>query len=274
MIRSIDWVGGRHRPASHPPRHRWTAHALFTLAAALLVGAGLSVPATAPSPTELTQSEGQPSQASQASAEVRQQARKRAVPPPPAALPALPAQPPKKGARAVRPTPDPTSVRIPALGIHRDLVELGVIGTDLQVPDDYSDIGWWRDGPSPGENGAAVLVGHVDSPTGPAVFYQLSGMRPGHRIVVERENGSRMVFAVRDVKAFARNRFPSRHVYRTHGAPVLRLVTCGGTFDADSGHYTSNVVVFAHLVKRMPATQHPPRRHKEARKLPTGGDRR
>lgn len=152
---------------------------------------------------------------------------------------------------------DPVSIRIPVLGVNQRLVQLGVVGDSLQVPDRYSDVGWWSGGPAPGEKGAAVMVGHVDSLTGPAVFYQLSGLRPGDQIIVGRGNGSRLVFGVRQVTEFAKSHFPSARIYRTDGPPALHLLTCGGSFDRQSGHYTGNVVVFAPLLRRLPApTQH------------------
>jgi len=146
--------------------------------------------------------------------------------------------------------PDPERVSIPALGVRRDLIELAVVGTSLQVPQDYSDVGWWSGGPSPGEQGAAVMVGHVDSLTGPAVFYGLSSLERGDRIEVRREDGSRRVFAVRTTRVYDRDEVPSQQVYRTHGRPSLHLLTCGGAFDQDAGRYTDNVVVYAELVDR------------------------
>lgn len=169
--------------------------------------------------------------------------------------------------RATTTAPDPVSIRIPVLGIHQRLVQLGVVGSSLQVPDRYSDVGWWSGGPAPGEKGAAVMVGHVDSLTGPAVFYQLSGMRPGDRIVVGDGRGSRLVFGVRRVTEFAKSHFPSARVYRASGPPTLHLLTCGGSFDRRVGHYTGNVVVFASLIRRLPG----PHRH---RNLPSGNQQR
>jgi hypothetical protein len=101
-------------------------------------------------------------------------------------------------------------------------------------------------------------VGHVDSPTGPAVFYQLSGLARGDRIVVERADQARMVYAVQRVTLYERSEFPSERVYRTRGPSTLSLLTCGGSFDAEAGQYTGNVVVFARLVDRVPAAQAEP----------------
>lgn len=151
-------------------------------------------------------------------------------------------------------TPEPVRITILALSIEQDLTELGVIGNTLQVPDDYSDIGWWGGGAVPGRRGAgaAVVVGHVDSPTGPAVFYQLSGLSPGDRIRVRLDDDSRVVFVVEEIEVYNKNKFPSARVYQSRGKPTLHLVTCGGTFDTESRQYNSNVVVYAKLLKRLP----------------------
>ena len=125
-----------------------------------------------------------------------------------------------------------------------------MVGTSLQVPQDYADVGWWSGGVSPGEEGAAVLVGHVDSLTGPAVFYRLSELQSGDRVRVRREDGSRLTFAVRRTAVYDRDEVPAQRVYRTQGRPGLHLLTCGGTFDEESGQYSDNVVVFAELVDR------------------------
>jgi len=185
-----------------------------------------------------------------------QRAEEQPAPPPPTSVDEKPTsrnadfevEPPAK-------TVEPSAVSIPALGLDQNLIELAVNGTELQVPDDYSDVGWWRDGPVPGEKGAAVMVGHVDSPTGPAVFYQLSGMQPGHRVTIGLDDGSRTVFEVREVTAYHRSSFPSAKVYRTQGRPGLNLLTCGGSFDSEAGRYSSNVVVYAALVDRIPAPE-------------------
>jgi sortase (surface protein transpeptidase) len=224
---------------------------LFVLATVLLVWGGASL-VTAQSVQEVAPAP--PSgRTVAASAPENDRAAKplRRIPPPQPVRRAAPA--PKYKVQAPKPNVGPESIEIPALDIDQDLTELAVIGTDLQVPDDYSDIGWWRGGLTPGEKGASVMVGHVDSPTGPAVFYQLSGLRPGHEVTVRLEDGSRAVFAVRRVQTYDRTKFPSNQVYRSQGKPGLNLLTCGGSFDADAGQYSSNVVVYTDLVKRIPA---------------------
>lgn len=149
---------------------------------------------------------------------------------------------------AIQTTAPPVRVTIPVMNINQRLVGLRVDHGELQVPQDYGDIGWWSDGPAPGEQGAAVLVGHVDSRTGPAVFYGLSGIQPGARIVVHRADGSTATFQVRRTDVYSRGDFPSQRVYTQTGKPQLHLLTCGGSYNRAVGQYDSNVVVSADLM--------------------------
>lgn len=144
----------------------------------------------------------------------------------------------------------PVAVTIPTLNLDQDLVELNVVGGTLQVPSQYDDIGWWRDGPAPGAPGSAVLVGHVDSPTGPAVFYRLSAIEIGDAVTIRRADGTKATFRVAEATLYPRRSFPSSSVYRQHGRATLTLVTCGGTYDAATGQYTDNLVVTAYLDNR------------------------
>ncbi|MGY0236055.1 class F sortase [Longispora urticae] len=108
--------------------------------------------------------------------------------------------------------------------------------------------GWYREGVTPGERGSAVLLGHVDSRrTGPAVFHRLGALRPGEQVEVTRRDGTVAVFGVDGVASYPGDRFPAAEVYGRDDGAYLRLVTCGGAFDAGRGHYTGNVVVFASL---------------------------
>jgi sortase (surface protein transpeptidase) len=144
------------------------------------------------------------------------------------------------------PSGAPDSVAIPSLGVDAQLVRLGLNadGT-LQVPSDFSAAGWYKLGPKPGEPGAAVVVGHVDSTAGPAVFFRLGQLNPGALVRVAWPNGRAVRFRVYAVREYRKTAFPTALVYGETPAPELRLVTCGGPFDQETGHYLDNVVVFA-----------------------------
>ncbi len=120
----------------------------------------------------------------------------------------------------------------------------------LQVPplSQAQSTGWYRLGPTPGEIGNAVIVGHVDSKEiGPAVFFQLGALLPGDTVQVTRKDGRVATFIVDGVKAYPKTAFPSELVYGPTDRPGLRLVTCGGQFDERVGSYPDNVIVFATL---------------------------
>ncbi|MEO3936907.1 sortase [Dermatophilaceae bacterium Soc4.6] len=107
--------------------------------------------------------------------------------------------------------------------------------------------------PTPGEVGPSVIVGHVDSAAaGPSVFYHLSELRPGDRVEVTRVDHTVAVFAVDSVETYAKAQFPTLQVYGNIDHAGLRLITCGGPYIADKGHYQDNIVAYAHLVSSQP----------------------
>lgn len=147
----------------------------------------------------------------------------------------------------------PSTLDIPAVGIHSDLMQLGRnADNSIQVPpleEKDSRAGWYRYSPTPGELGPSILLGHVDSAKyGPAVFFRLGALRPGDAVSVHRADGSTARFRVDRVASYSKKDFPTEAVYGPIDHAGLRLITCGGTFDADAGSYESNIVVFASLI--------------------------
>ncbi|WP_420364006.1 class F sortase [Curtobacterium aetherium] len=152
-------------------------------------------------------------------------------------------------APAARSDATPTRVSIPAIGVDAALEDLhrGAAG-ELDPPEAWDDAGWFSDGIVPGEVGPAVVAGHVDSPTSAAVFFRLDELVAGDRIAVTMTDGSTRTFAVDRTERAAKSAFPTSDVYGTTPTPTLRLITCDGTFDTATGHYTDNLIVFADLV--------------------------
>lgn len=143
----------------------------------------------------------------------------------------------------------PVAVRIPALGLAVWLTELGLnadgtvaVPTSVQVP------GWFSPGPSPGQIGSAVILGHVDSSKGPGVFFGLRTLQPGDPIEVNLADGVIATFRVTSVVQYQKTAFPDQKVYGSNGSSALQLVTCGGAFDPQTGHYLSNIVVYSSFV--------------------------
>jgi sortase (surface protein transpeptidase) len=142
--------------------------------------------------------------------------------------------------------PRPTGLVIPAIGVKTRLVRLGVTATGVpQVPASIAVAGWYTFSPRPGATGSAVIAGHIDSVSGPGVFFRLRKLRPGELVYVQRRHARMAVFKVTAVQTFLKSRFPTAAVYDPVPNAQLRLVTCGGTFDPATHHYLSNVIVFA-----------------------------
>src|SRR5581483_7387118 len=145
-----------------------------------------------------------------------------------------------------RPVAAPVSLDIPAIAVSTTLIRLGLTATGaLQVPASTSVAGWYTGSSRPGAIGPAVIAGHIDSYTGPGVFYRLDELRPGDRVYIGRTDGTLAVFRVTSVRTYAKAGFPTQAVYGPAPDAELRLITCGGVFDASRGSYLSNVVVYA-----------------------------
>jgi LPXTG-site transpeptidase (sortase) family protein len=147
---------------------------------------------------------------------------------------------------AARPVAAPESLEIPAIAVSTRLIRLGLTATGaLQVPASTSVAGWYTGSSRPGAIGPAVIAGHIDSYTGPGVFYRLDELHPGDRVYVRQAGGTLVVFRVTSVRTYAKAGFPTQAVYGPTPDAELRLITCGGVFDASRGSYLSNVVVYA-----------------------------
>lgn len=153
----------------------------------------------------------------------------------------------------------PVAIRIPAIGVSSGVQDLGLNpdGT-IAVPQPgplYNEAAWYEYSPTPGQLGPAVVEGHVDSAAeGPSVFFRLGALVPGEHVDVTRADHTVAVFTVTAVRRYPKDAFPTAAVYGNTHRAALRLVTCGGSFDRASGHYTSNIVVFADLTASRPAS--------------------
>jgi sortase (surface protein transpeptidase) len=146
----------------------------------------------------------------------------------------------------------PVSITIPVIGVHSNLLTLGrTAGGALAVPAlglSYNLPGWYQYSPTPGELGPAVIAGHVDSAEdGPAIFYRLGALKRGDSVQIRRADGRVATFTVNDVRRYSKHAFPTALVYGNTNHAALRLITCGGAFDAATGSYEDNVIVWASL---------------------------
>lgn len=165
---------------------------------------------------------------------------------PPAVVPPGPQPPPGVEPLAAS---APMLVEIRSIGVHAKLTRVGLDSKgwiDAPPARDRNLAAWYEGSPTPGAPGTSVVVGHVDVPDGPAVFYDLAAIRKGDTVRVPREDGSTAVFTVYAVQVFGKKDFPADRVYGDTGAPELRVITCGGKYDKQNG-YTGNIVAFARL---------------------------
>lgn len=146
----------------------------------------------------------------------------------------------------------PVSIDIPSIHVDAKVIPLGLDpnGTVAVPPLSTPMVaGWYDKGPAPGEPGAAAILGHVDAAkVGPAVFYELGNMRPGAKIFVRLRSGHIAIFETYSIELFAKEKFPTDRVFGYTSWPTLRLITCGGVFDARTGHYLGNIVAFASYI--------------------------
>ena len=146
----------------------------------------------------------------------------------------------------------PVRVIIPAISVNAPLTQVGLTkDRAVQTPplNDHNLAGWYKYSVTPGQAGSSLIVGHVDSYTGPSVFFRLKELRKGDTVQVRRADGHLVTFTVDGVQVASKTAFPTQAVYQNTGYPSLRLVTCGGPFDYSSGHYLDNIIVYAHLLR-------------------------
>ena len=170
---------------------------------------------------------------------------------PSGAVGAAPGRPRAEGfrsSRTYRAVAAPARIRIPSLGVDSRLSRLGVRPDgSVAAPSDVAVAGWFSGGPRPGQDGPAVILGHVDSADGPGVFFDLAAARAGAPVRIDRADGTTVRFRITRVARVPKARFPTDLVYAPSLDPTLRLVTCGGSFDHARGSYRDNVIAFADL---------------------------
>ncbi len=145
----------------------------------------------------------------------------------------------------------PTAINVPALGIQSILTRLdrNPDGT-VEVPTSFHTAGWYEHSVTPGQIGPTVILGHVDSTSGPGIFYRVGALHPGDTVAVTRADGKTVTFVITGVRQYSKTAFPTLDVYGNTPVPTIRLVTCGGAFDSATHHYLSNIVAYGELAHR------------------------
>lgn len=138
----------------------------------------------------------------------------------------------------------PKRISIPKIKVNEPIIPVGLDEHgELAVP--YTKVGWYEQTARPGEDDPAVIAAHVDTKKGPDVFYRLNRLRPGDEVIITDSRGAEFVFIVQKLMMTPKDELPAEEIFGETSRPEIRLITCGGPFDADSGHYTENVTVFA-----------------------------
>jgi Sortase domain len=142
----------------------------------------------------------------------------------------------------------PVQLRIPSIGVTGGFVALGLESDGaLEVPLAADVVGWYRDAPTPGERGPAVVTAHVDWRHQRGVFHDLGRLKPGDDVTIYRADGVAVTFRVSRVAEYRKTRFPTHEVYGSTDGAELRMITCGGRFDDRTHSYDHNIVVFARM---------------------------
>ena len=144
----------------------------------------------------------------------------------------------------------PVSLTIPLIGVKTNLITLGLAaGGAMQVPSTSTVAGWFTGSPRPGAVGSSIIVGHVDSKSGPGIFFRLPELKKGDDVYIKRSDGTTAEFRVTEVQEYPKDHFPTEAVFGPTPDAELRLITCGGTFDSVTGHYLSNIIVYASQIR-------------------------
>lgn len=145
----------------------------------------------------------------------------------------------------------PVRIEIPSIDVKADVHPVGLAPDgSIAVPslDRHEETGWYEGGPTPGQYGPAIIVGHNDTRDGPSVFHRVPELRRGARVEVTRADGSVAIFKVTSVERFDKGALPAQRVYADFSQPGLRLITCGGQFVGGSIGYSDNVIAFATMI--------------------------
>ncbi|WP_226670120.1 class F sortase [Metabacillus litoralis] len=142
----------------------------------------------------------------------------------------------------------PAQISIPSINVEAQIEEVGLLENgQMGVPEDFNQVGWFKDGVMPGEHGNAVLAGHVDSKTGPAIFYDLEELVEGDEIIVRDKDGKSLTFVVYDKKSYKIESSPVDKVFGFSYRSQLNLITCTGTFNREKGTHEERLVVYTVL---------------------------
>lgn len=148
-----------------------------------------------------------------------------------------------------RPGIEPLALRIPAIEVEAKVLHLGMTETGaMAVPDNIVDVSWFAPGYRPGQNGRAVIAGHVDGRNGPAIFWDLAELEAGDEIIIEGVDKS-LIFQVKAMESTELEDIDVAEVFGYRSSPELVLITCSGSYDAALGTREERLIVYASLIE-------------------------
>lgn len=142
----------------------------------------------------------------------------------------------------------PVSLEVPAIGLKTQVEPVGVLPNgQMGVPKNFDKVGILSPWTKPGEPGNAVIAGHLDHYTGPAVFFHLKDLTPGDKMYVADANGRKLTFTIREVTKFPTNEAPLDRIFGPATSAHLNLITCAGKYNRKTNEHPMRLVVFSEL---------------------------
>ena len=150
----------------------------------------------------------------------------------------------------------PNRIEIPKLHVDASIVKVGTMPDgELEIPLDPKIVGWWQYGAKPGATvGTAILAGHINYAGVTGSMAQIGKLNPGDKVYVfgkqNADDRHEVTFTVTGVRTYHKTSLPYKQIFDQHSVGRIAIVTCGGPFDASTGNYLDNIVVFAVPVLR------------------------
>ncbi len=142
----------------------------------------------------------------------------------------------------------PVTLEIPAIGVTSDIENVGELENgQMGVPEGVDNVGWFEPGTLPGNRGSSVMAGHIDSLTGPAVFYKLDQLKKGDEVVVKDAEGKSLTFIVTKTERYPRKDAPIDEIFGFSYGSRLNLITCTGEFNRKAKTHEERLVVYTEL---------------------------
>ena len=143
----------------------------------------------------------------------------------------------------------PVRLKIPNISVDAAIEFVGITSEgEMGIPGNAVDVGWFKLGPRPGENGSAVIAGHFTGENGkPGVFTDLSKLKEGDILYIEDDKGTSTVFVVRESRAYDSGY--ADEVFSSSNGAHLNLITCDGVWNEAKKSYNKRLVIFADLSK-------------------------